>query len=97
MTVFVRQGTYYLGETLTLGPEESGRATAPILYSPFEEEIVTLSGGLRLNCDWRPYHDGIFVTEVPKSVSAAGLDQFFVNGKRQVLARYPNKSPRMPI
>jgi Right handed beta helix region len=96
INVFVRKGTYYLNETLMFGPEDSGTASAPIVYMPFEEEIVTLSGGLRLNCDWRPYQDGIFVTEVSKSVSFASFDQLFVNGKRQILARYPNYDDSEP-
>jgi hypothetical protein len=96
VTVFVRSGTYYLNETLTFDPEDSGTRSAPIVYSPFEDEIVTLSGGRKLECDWRPYRDGIFVSDLSRSAPGISFDQLFVNGKRQVLARYPNYDDSEP-
>ena len=43
---------------------------------------------------WRLYRDGIMQATVPDDVTT---DQLFVNGERQVLARYPNYDPKTPI
>lgn len=90
ISVLVRGGTYYLQESLTFGPDDSGTPSAPITYSPFGDELVTISGGRKLECDWRPYRDGILVTELPQVRAGLSFDQLFVNGERQILARYPN-------
>jgi hypothetical protein len=90
ISVLVRGGTYYLKEPLTFGPEDSGTAAAPVVYMPFEDEVVTLSGGRKLECEWRPYRDGIVVSELPKASKGVRFDQLFVDGKRQIRARYPN-------
>jgi hypothetical protein len=89
--VLLRGGTYYLHAPVVFGPEDSGTADAPISYMPFEDERVTLSGGRRLGCSWKPYRDGILVCSLPE-VREGRLDfsQLFVNGKRQIRARYPN-------
>jgi hypothetical protein len=91
-TIFVcfRAGTYYLPNTIVFTPEDSGAAGAPIVYGPYPGEHVLLSGGARLSPSWKPYRDGIMKTSVPAGTST---DQLFVNGQRQILARYPNYDP----
>jgi len=82
--VVVHAGTHYLREPLVLTVEDSG-----IAYEAAPGERVTLSGGRRLVGDWKPFRDGILMCPVP-----AGLEftQLFINGKRQVRARFPNHS-----
>ena len=91
-TIFVcfRAGTYYLPNTIVFTPEDSGDAGAPIIYAPYPGEHVLLSGGARLSSSWKAYRDGIMKTSVPAGTST---DQLFVNGQRQMLARYPNYDP----
>ena len=88
MTVYLRAGVYYLDKTFRLTPEDSGTADAPVEYRALNEESVTLSGGIRLDCSWRPYRDGILMCSTPAGLE---FDQLFADGKRQVLARYPNR------
>ena len=90
VTVWLRGGTYYLPETLVFTPQDSGTEKAPVTYAAYENEEPVLSGGTRLNLAWAPYREGIMMANVP-----AGLhtDQLFVNGRRQILARYPNYDP----
>ncbi len=45
VTVWLRQGTYYLAQPFELGQEDSGTETAPILYRAAEGEEVWLNGG----------------------------------------------------
>lgn len=91
VTVLVRGGTYYLDRPLVFGPGDSGAPGAPVTCAAYPGERVTLSGGRRLACRWRPYSDGIMMCELP-AVKEGTLDftQLFVDGKRQVRARYPN-------
>lgn len=89
--VLVHEGTYYLDSPFVLGPEDSDDEQAPITYEAGAGERVTLSGGRKLDCRWESYRDGIMMCRLP-DVSDGTLDfsQLFVNGKRQIRARYPN-------
>src|ERR1017187_7478217 len=95
--VLVRAGTYYLERPLVFREEDSGTADALITYAVAPGERATLSGGRRLDCGWRPYRDGILMCELP-DVKSGKLDftQLFINGERQVRARYPNYDPSAP-
>ena len=43
--MLVRGGTYLLSETLKLGPEHSGIAEAPVIFSAYPDELPLLIGG----------------------------------------------------
>ena len=93
ITILAHEGTYYLNAPLRFAPQDSGGERAPIIYVAAPGQQVTISGGRRLVCDWKPYKDGILMAEV-----AQGLEftQLFVNGKRKIRARYPNFDPSDP-
>jgi hypothetical protein len=90
INVWVRGGTYYLGQPLAFGPQDSGTAAAPVLYSAYTNETVTLSGAIKLSPSWTPYSGGIMVANIGTNLDIDGL---FVNGVPQVMARYPNYNP----
>lgn len=91
-TIFAhfRGGTYYLDETLRFTSEDSGSSKAPVVYASYQEEDVVISGGTELNLKWEPYKDGILQAETPAGLE---IDQLFVNGARQHMARYPDFDP----
>ena len=91
ITVLVREGTYYQDEPLVFGAADSGAVEAPMTFAAEAGELVTISGGQPLVCEWQPYERGIVRCELP-AVARGELDftQLFVNGKRQIRARYPN-------
>lgn len=91
--VLVRGGTYYLKSPLAFGPEDSGSEEAPVVYAAQSGESVTISGGLKLTCNWSPYKHGIMMASVPPGLE---FTQLFLNGKRQIRARYPNYDPSNP-
>jgi L-rhamnose mutarotase len=91
--VWIREGSYYLKTPLTFGPEDSGTPEAPVVYSAYPGETVLLSGGCSLSCNWKPYRNGIMTSSVPVALD---FTQLFVNGKRQIRARYPNYDPYQP-
>jgi hypothetical protein len=87
-TVLLRGGTYYLSQPLVLTARDSGTREAPVVYQAYENEKPVISGGVRLtDLHWQPYQGGILKTQVPADLKT---EEIFVNGERQVLARYPN-------
>lgn len=89
--VFLRGGTYYLSDTLVFTAQDSGSQATPVVFQNYQDEKPVISGGLKLdNLDWQPYTNGIFQAEVPANLRT---EEIFVNGKRQILARYPNFDP----
>ena len=98
ITVYVRQGTYYLRKPLVFEPADSGTPTSSITYAAYPGEAVTLSGGRKLDCHWTPYKDGIMICPLPEMKGAREpFTQLFVDGKRQIRARYPNYDPTNPL
>ena len=96
--VYLRGGTYYLGVALHVRSEDSGTAERPIVYSAYRDEVVVLSGGRPIAGAWKPYRDGISKCEL-REVKEGRLDfsQLYVNGKRQIRARFPNYDPQNPL
>jgi hypothetical protein len=95
VTVLLRDGTYYLPAPLVFTVADSGTALAPVIYQAYQNERPVISGGIILTgLNWQPYQNGIMQTSVPADLQT---DQLFVNGQRQVLARYPNYDPKQPI
>jgi hypothetical protein len=98
ITVWVRKGTYYFREPLVFEPADSGSSEQPITYAAYAGELVTLSGGRRLECKWKPYKGGIMMCPVPEvKRGKVSFTQLFINGKRQIRARYPNYDPKNPL
>lgn len=89
--VFLRGGTYYLPEPLVFTAQDSGTKRRPAVFRAYGDEHPVISGGVRLNqLQWRPYRDGIMRAQVPAELAT---EEIFVNGERQILARYPNFDP----
>ncbi len=87
VTVHVADGVYYLPETLVFEQADSGSAEHPVVYVADNEGGAVLSGGTKLNLAWKPFRDGIFMAESPTGLT---IDQLFVDGQNQRMARYPN-------
>ena len=93
-TVWLRGGIYYLTAPLVFTAEDSGSSNAPAVYSAMPGEKVIISGGRKLELEWKPYKEGIMQAQMPAGFTT---DQLFVNGKLQPMARYPNFDPKMRI
>jgi len=87
VTVHVADGVYYLPETLVFTPADSGTEQYPVVYLAENEGGAVLSGGSKLELTWRPYRNGIFQATTPPGMA---IDQLFVDGVSQRMARYPN-------
>lgn len=87
VNVFVEDGIYYLSQTLVLNTQNSGSEKHPVLFRALNEGKAIISGGEKLNLKWTPFKDGIYIATVSGDVI---IDQLYVNGKRQRMARFPN-------
>ena len=86
-TVYVRGGTYFLDQSLTVGPGDSGST-----YAAYPGEKPVLSGGRRIT-GWRAPTEGHVWTATIPEVKAGEwyFHQLFVDGSRRVRARIPNE------
>ncbi len=89
VTILLHGGTYYLTAPLVIGPANSGTATAPIIYAAYPGDKPIISGGIKLpdTLTWKAGTGPIMVAGIGANLK---VDQLFLNGKRQILARYPN-------
>ncbi len=90
--IFLRGGTFYLPESLVLTAEDSGTKNEPRIFQNYQNETPVISGGVRLEkLNWQPCAPGIIQAQVPADLQT---EEIFINGQRQVLARYPNFDPK---
>ncbi len=97
MTVMVRGGKYYLEYTLILGPEDGGTRQAPVTYTAYPGERPILSGGVPVT-GWKPYRENIVQCQLAGVKGGKWkFRQLFLNGQRQIRARYPKLDRDNPL
>jgi hypothetical protein len=86
-TVFIRQGVYR--ETIT--PARSGASGAPITFTSYNGEAVTISGADPIPASaWTAYNSTIYRANMPWTLGDG--NQVFVDGAMMNEARFPNSS-----
>ena len=95
-SVQVSAGTYELAAPLTFGSADSGAAGSPVVWQATPGAQVVLAGGRQLQPAWAPdpARPGVYTAQIGAGITMDGL---FIDGQRQVLARYPNVDPSQPI
>lgn len=89
------EGTNYLSAPILITNETSGTPEHPIRFSSYPGQKAVISGSRILrNLRWKEYKNGIMQTKVEEELIP---DQLFVNGKKQISARYPNFDPDIRI
>ena len=90
VTVSVRGGAYFLAETFTLSAADSGSAEAPVVYRAYPGEEAILVGGASVT-GFRRHEGGVWKVDL-EGIGLGGLTfrQLFFEGRRQIVARYPN-------
>ncbi len=95
VTVYIEDGVYYLPTTLTFTAEDSGSKEYPVAYKAINEGGVIISGGSQLDLSWSPATEngteGVYKASTPEGLK---IDQLFINGENQRMARYPNYDPK---
>lgn len=89
--VLFASGTYRLTEPIVFGAEDSGTAECPIVYEAAPGATPIFHGGRRIR-GFEAGPDGVWTARVPEVAAGQwNFDQLWVNGKRAVRARTPNK------
>ena len=106
ITVLLASGEYNVTETISFTEEDSGTAESPIRYMSAEKNGAVLTGGTSIPAsDFSPLSDEekarindeaakdkVLKIDLTKyGISGTGYD-FFINGERLILSRYPNVS-----
>lgn len=89
--ILVAEGTYTLAEPLVLTPDDSGTPTCPISYEAAPGPKPVFTGGRSIT-GFKKGDDGVWTAHLP-DVAAGNwyFEQLWVNGRRAVRARSPNK------
>ena len=80
-------GIYYLPETIKFSSVDSKIGKATINYKAEHESKAIISGGSLLKLDWQFWQKGIYKAQVSENIE---IDQLYINGIRQRMARFPN-------
>jgi len=89
--VVIGEGTYFLAAPVVFTPQDSGTAACPITYEAAPGARPLFTGGRRIT-GFRPADGGVWTTTVPEVAEAKWyFEQLWVNGRRAVRARMPNK------
>ncbi|PVD52758.1 peptide-binding protein [Terrimonas sp.] len=83
--IVLKKGIYYPGNTITIHTDKF--LPSSLLITSNNNETVTISAGKPLTPKWKPWQNGIYVTEVPAGIA---FERLYVNNILQPLARYPN-------
>ena len=85
--IIIGDGTHYLPSTLVLSPDHSGSENKPVIYRAANEGRAVVSGGQQLELQWEAHEEGIYKAALDEDLF---MDQLYVNGERQRMARFPN-------
>ncbi|GAG52657.1 unnamed protein product, partial [marine sediment metagenome] len=96
--VLIRGGTYYLAGPIVFQAEDSGSASAPIVYAAYPNESPVFTGGRPIT-GWTPGTGGVWTARVPDFVPPTRAEparrrwyfhQLWVGDQRRARARIPN-------
>lgn len=90
LTVFLREGTHYLQQTAKITSAHSGAEEHPFQIRAYPGELVVISGARALNLQWEKAEEGLFSARLEENLN---FDQLYLNGEKQIRARYPNYDP----
>ncbi len=89
--VIVTDGTYVLSKPFVLTPQDSGTEECPVTYEAITDARPVFTGA-RIIKGFRQGKDGIWQTKIPEVANGKWyFEQLFVNGRRAIRARTPNK------
>ncbi len=96
-TVYIADGEYYLSQPLTFGSADSGASGAPNVYAAQAGANPAVKGSIKIPVSAFTVHSGQILKANLSSYNLGDISQVFMNGTRQILARYPNFNPQNPI
>ncbi|MGM9802923.1 MAG: right-handed parallel beta-helix repeat-containing protein [Muribaculaceae bacterium] len=88
--VILADGVYYLPHTVCFTPDDSKEYPAKLTICAQNEGKAVISGGKLLKLKWKKEAKGLYSAKVDGDVA---IDQLYVDGVRQQMARFPNVTP----
>lgn len=97
VVVYLREGVYQQDSTIVFGPEHSGRANSPVIYTSYADETAVISGGKAITGTWEPVEGKPYYSIViPEAASGNWkFNNLYVNGESRTRARTPNYDEKM--
>ena len=90
VTVYLRGGTYYVTETISFTPDDSGTKECPVTYAAYRGEKPVLVGGKRIT-GFKQGEGNVVTATLPQVKDGSWFfRQLFVDGKRMIRARTPD-------
>lgn len=87
ITVYLRQGNYYVNGSLRFDQEDSGFNGYKVIYKNYQGEEVNIIGGKRIS-NWEACENGIYKAKLGSNFEVNSL---FENNVRATQARFPKK------
>lgn len=88
VNIVFKDGTYYMEKPIVITPALCKNSNYTLTFKAENKGKAILSGGKRLFLNWKKRTDGIYEADVPMHID--DIDQLYINGKVQRMARYPN-------
>lgn len=88
--IVFEDGIYYLPGTVQFTGQDSKDYPATVILRARHEGKAVISGGQQIRLDWKQEAGNIYVASVPAGMD---IDQLYVAGLRQPMARFPNAQP----
>ncbi len=85
INVYLREGIYTQSDTLAFDDSDSGKNGNYVNYMAFEDEDVTISGGVKVE-GWKKFSDSIYMAEITDD-EIDTVRELYVNGRKMVRAR----------
>lgn len=85
--IVFEDGIYYLPGTVQFTGQDSKDYPATVTLRARHEGKAVISGGQQIRLDWKQEAGNIYVASVPAGMD---IDQLYVAGLRQPMARFPN-------
>ena len=86
LVVMVRAGTYYLDQTLSFQPEDSGQNDHSVIYRGDPDDMPVLVGGKRIE-GWQKAEGSVYSVKLPAGWT---FQQLFADDVRMTKARHPD-------
>ncbi|UJR20449.1 hypothetical protein I4U23_023578 [Adineta vaga] len=103
LCIIIREGTYYLGTNATTISSQIGAIALTtndnnLVIENYQDERVVLSGGTPLHLQWSVHRKTasggtIMKAQVPSNVNLDLFNELYIDGKRAIIAKYPNGDP----
>ena len=84
--IFLRGGTYYLDDVISFSWLDSGFNGHRIIYTSFQNEKVTISGGMRIE-NWSVYDSSRNIWKAPIDTNGFYSRHLYVDGVKATRAR----------